>query len=162
MDFDVVQEMKTETRRLLLDADEMGCWEFPPFFHWGTSMEEIDRMVPDLEQMFGHKLDVDRNVQDASFLTDVGYLDDRYYDREKRCGSLSYLFSFRFSNFGRLFTVYGSNLDEGTDARTKAAKFIETQGFTFVDADELEEAYDGKNEPFDDKLTWWTRFFDYL
>jgi hypothetical protein len=58
--------------------------------------------------------------------------------------------------------MYGSNLDDGTDTRTKAAKFIETQGFTFVDADDLEETYDGKNEPFENKLTWWTRFFDYL
>lgn len=128
-------------------------------------MEEIDAMLPELERVFGLKLDVDRNVQDASFLTDVGYLDDRYFDREKGGGALSYLFCFRFSNFGKMFTLFGSDLDEGSDTSAKVAtakQYIDSQGFVFVDADELEEIYDGKNEPFDDKLTWWIRFFDYL
>ncbi len=128
-------------------------------------MVEIDEMLPELERFFGAKLDVDRHVQDASFLTDVGYLDDRYYDREKGCGALSYRFSFRFSNFGRLFTLFGSDLDAADDRCEKAmaAKaLIERRGFTFVDAEELDELYDGKNVPFDGKLTWWIRFFDYL
>ena len=128
-------------------------------------MEEIDAMLPELESVFGLKLDVDRNVQDASFITDVGYLDDRYFDREKGSGALSYLFCFRFSNFGKLFTLFGSDLDEGSDTSAKVAtakQYIDSQGFVFVDADELEEIYDGKNEPFDGKLTWWIRFFDYL
>jgi hypothetical protein len=157
--------MKAETKRILLEADEKGHWEFPPNSAQGTSMEEIDAMLPDLERVLGVKLDVDRNVQDASFLTDVGYLDDRSYDREKGCGALCYLFSFRFSNFGRMFTLFGSCLDDGGGTFIKAMaarRYIEAEGFTFVDADELEEFYDGKNEPFDNKLTWWTRFFDYL
>lgn len=157
--------MKPETKRILLSADEKGHWEFPPRSAVGTTMEEIDAMLPELESVFGLKLDVDRNVQDASFITDVGYLDDRYFDREKGSGALSYLFCFRFSNFGKLFTLFGSDLDEGSDTSAKVAtakQYIDSQGFVFVDADELEEIYDGKNEPFDGKLTWWIRFFDYL
>ncbi|MCH7227165.1 hypothetical protein [Haloferula sp. A504] len=157
--------MNPETKRILLEADEQGHWEFPPSSAPGTAIKEIDAMLPELERILGIKLDVDRNVQDASFLTDVGYLDDRYYDRQKGVGALSYLFSFRFSNFGRMFTLFGSDLDDGGGTKTNvmaAKRYIEDRGFTFVDADELEELYDGKNEPFDNKLTWWVRFFDYL
>ena len=152
---------------ILTAADRLNEWEFPSDDNvnlWPL----VDPLVSELEAIIGHKLDVDRNIQDASFMTDVGLLDDRYYDRASRTGAICYVFSFRFSNFGRLFTLHGGEWKRKFDELNlgQCVELIQSCGFVYVAADDLDAAYDGINgadNPISGApLTWWTRFFDYI
>ena len=156
--------MKEEIHRYLLSVDEKGFWEFPQSGRWDVPFEEVVSIKPDLEKITGVFLDIDKNVQDASFLTDLGLLDDRYYDREKGCGAISYLFSIRFSNFGRMFTVFGSDWPENKSKYSleEAIKYLEERKYKYIPENELHEPYDGINKPFEPDLSWWVRYFDYL
>ena len=68
-------------------------------------MKLIQEFKKEFESVFKFELDIDKNVQDASFTADLGLLNDKFYDRKTGTGSLRYIFSFRFSNFGNLFTI---------------------------------------------------------
>jgi hypothetical protein len=159
--------MNPSTHDALVSADRLSEWEFP------SDVEEdlwsrVESLVSGIEAIVGRKLDVDRNVQDASFLTDVGLLDERYYDRKSGTGAISYVFSFRFSNFGRLFTLHGTEWKQrfDEDKLGDALDFIRSHGFVYVASDELDSPYDGVNGPNSpvsvSPVTWWTRFFDYI
>lgn len=156
--------MKKEIHDFLLSVDEKDNWEFPKNGRWDLPFEEVQSIKPEIESLVGKTLDIDKNVQDASFLTDLGLLDDRHYDREKGVGSLSYLFAIRFSNFGRMFTIWGSEWPTNKDQYNldSVLRLLESKGFKYIPADELGELYDGVNKPFEPMLTWWIRYFDYL
>lgn len=156
--------MRPETHHLLLSADAKNNWEYPKGFRWDKRMKLIQEFKSEFESVFKQVLDIDKSVQDASFTTDLGLLDDHYYDRKTRTGSLVYIFSFRFSNFGNLFTVLnepGSNEKYYNEILICKNRLTDS-GFIFIDALELDETYDGINEPYEKGLTWWTRYFDYL
>lgn len=159
--------MDKTTRQILNSADRLGEWEFPSDDKdhlWPI----VDSLVCKIESMTGYELDVDRNVQDASFMTDVGLLDKRYYNRATGTGVIYYIFSFRFSNFGRLFTLHGSEWEERFEelALGRCIDLIREHGFVYVAADALDAHYDGINgvdNPIcGSPLTWWIRFFDYI
>lgn len=159
--------MDRTTQEILTAADRLDEWESPSndtIDLWPL----IDSLVPEIEALTGCKLDVDRNVQDASFLTDVGRLDDRYYDRTTNSGAIYYVFSFRFSNFGRMFTLHGGEWLQRFDEFKlgECIDLIRSRGFVYVPAVDLESAYDGVNgadNPISGSpLTWWIRFFDYI
>jgi hypothetical protein len=159
--------MDKDTHDILVDADRLNEWEFP-----SDSIDDlwadIEALLPMLESITCRKLDVDRNVQDASFLTDIGLLSDRYYDRKKRAGVIYYMFSFRFSNFGRLFTLHGGESGERYQEfhLSECIDLIKSRGFVYIRADDLDSPYDGINgsdNPISGSpLTWWIRFFDYI
>ena len=103
--------MDRAVRNILIAADRLGEWEFPSDIK-ESLWPAVDALLAELESITGYELDIDRNVQDASFLTDIGLLDSRYYDRAKRSGAIYFIFSFRFSNFGRLFTLHGGEWEQ--------------------------------------------------
>ena len=159
--------MDASTRAILIKSDRLGQWEFPSDADgdiWGM----IESLLPSVESVVGRSLDLDRNVQDASFLTDIGLLDDRYYDRKRGVGCIRYVCAFRFSNFGRMFTLHGEQWRHVFDKYRlgEAIELIRSNGFVYVPADQLEAPYDGvnsSNNPIDgSSLTWWIRFFDYI
>lgn len=156
--------MRPEIHNILVSADEKGNWEYPRKFRWDKRMKLIQEFKKDFESVFKFELDIDKNVQDASFTTDLGLLDDKFYDRKTGTGSLIYIFSFRFSNFGNLFTIL--NMPDTTGEYYKeiltCKKILNDLGFIFIDSSELDVIYDGLNEPYENGLTWWTRYFDYL
>lgn len=157
--------MRKATHEILLAADRLNEWEFPSD-DTDDPWPEIESLAAALKSVVGCALDVDRNVQDASFLTDVGLLDDRRYDRKTGTGVISYIFSFRFSNFGSLFTLHGTEWEQRFEEFRlgDSLDLIRSRGFVYVPADELVAAYDGVNSnPIDGApLTWWIRFFDYI
>lgn len=159
--------MDRATHEILTMADRLDEWEFPS----GDNVDlwpVINSLVAELETITGYYLDVDRNVQDASFMTDVGLLDDRYYNRAAGTGALYYIFSFRFSNFGRLFTLHGGEWEQRYEEFRlgRCIDAIRLRGFVYVAADALDSPYDGVNgtdNPISGSpLTWWIRFFDYI
>ena len=156
--------MRKELHDLLISADEKGQWEFPKNFRWDKRMKNLQEVKVEFETIFGFELDIDKNVQDASFTSDIGLLDDSFYDRKTGTGALRYIFSFRFSNFGNLYTVKGVNNPKNVykDKIDKCNQILGEKGFVFIDGSEVDEEYDGLNKPFEEGLTWWTRYFDYL
>jgi hypothetical protein len=161
--------MDQTVRDILTAADRLGEWEFPSDGDgYKTLWADLDAIVPQLETLVGFSLDVDRNVQDASFLTDVGLLDSRYYDRKSGTGAICYVFSFRFSNFSRLFTLHGVEWESRFDELRlgECRELLERHNFTYVPADALDCDYSGVNGPGNpicgSQLTWWIRFFDYI
>lgn len=159
--------MDETTREILNSADRLGEWEFP-----SDDKEDLwpilDSLASELESITGYRLDVDRNVQDASFMTDVGLLDDRYYNRALGTGVIYYIFSFRFSNFSRLFTLHGGEWEKRFEELNlgRCIDLIREHGFVYIAADALDSPYDGingANNPIcGSPLTWWIRFFDYI
>jgi hypothetical protein len=156
--------MRPEIHNILISVDEKDNWEYPKKFRWDKRMKLIQEFKNDFESVFKIELDIDKNVQDASFTTDLGLLDEKFYDRKTGTGALRYIFSFRFSNFGNLFTIL--NMPDKNDKYyteiLTCRKILENSKFVFIDLSELDELYDGVNEPYENGLTWWTRFFDYL
>lgn len=159
--------MDRAVHEILNAADHLNEWEFPSDDNvdlWPV----IDTLVPELEAVTGLALDVDRNVQDASFMTDIGLLNDRYYNRITGTGAIYYVFAFRFSNFGRLFTLHGGEWQPRFDELNlgRCVELIRSRGFVYIAADDLDSAYDGSNgidNPISGSpLTWWIRFFDYI
>lgn len=156
--------MRPEIHNILISADKKDNWEYPKKFRWDKRMKMVQEFKNDFESVFKIELDIDKNVQDASFTTDLGLFDERFYDRKTRTGSLRYIFSFRFSNFGNLFTILNmpDKKDKYYTEILTCRKILEESEFVFIDSSELDEIYDGVNEPYENGLTWWTRFFDYL
>lgn len=159
--------MKTRIRQILHDADRLGEWEFPSDAA-ENPWPKIREIAADLSRVVGTVLDIDNGVQDASFLTDVGLLDAEYYDRTNKTGALVYIFAFRFSNFGRLFTLHGREWKTRYEEFNLgvSVELISRNGFQYVESDQLNVPYDGINGPNNPicgtQLTWWIRFFDYI
>jgi hypothetical protein len=146
----------------LLQADHIAACEFPPGFNWESEMNRVRVLQPVVETITGRRFEIDENVQDASFFTDLGTY------REKRTpygGTLLHtILRIRFSAFGNLFTVgsvrsENEQLDRVTTQRVIDA--AEDAGLVFVDADDLDCEYTGAN-PHLTGTSWWIRFFDYL
>jgi len=153
-----------EYHEILIQCDQKNHWEFPPSSAIGTDFKELEQIKISLDKIFEITLDFDRNVQDASFMTDIGELNEKYYNRETGTGAIIYKYGFRFSNFGRLYSIVenGKSELEITNKIEKAKKLLKQEGFVFIPKEHLEFEYDGVNEPFEKGLTWWTRYFDYL
>ena len=161
--------MDQAVRDILTAADRLDEWEFPANgYDYDSLWAELDAIAPQLESIVGFTLDVDRNVQDASFLTDVGLLDNRYYNRQLHSGVIHYIFSFRFSNFSRLFTLHGAEWEQRYDELRlgECLRLLRDNNFIYVPADALDSPYDGVNgsdNPISGSpMTWWIRFFDYI
>ncbi|MEM6473291.1 MAG: hypothetical protein AAF802_27265 [Planctomycetota bacterium] len=159
--------MDQSVRDVLTAADRLGEWESPADgYDYDSLWSEIDALVPQVETLVGYSLDVDRNVQDASFLTDVGLLSNRFYDDQSSV--IDYVFSIRFSNFSRLFTIHGKEWQERYDELRlgECIELFTEHKFKYIPSDVLHVPYDGVNgadHPIaDSPLTWWIRFFDYL
>ena len=157
--------MQKQLHDFLLSVDEKDNWEFPQNSKYDVTFVEVESLKVELESIVGKKLDIDNNLQDASFMTDVGILDEKHYDRKTGTGAIIHLFAIRFSNFGRMFTVHGSEfLSHKVEYNLeKAIIFLERKNFKYIPAEELDVPYDGINKHHGyDGLTWWVRYFDYI
>jgi len=151
--------MNDTIHALLVSVDEVDAWERPHNFDYDGFWKELDALQPLIEQLLSEPLTYDRNVQDASFFTSLC--------SEPRMQSEKYLQSdwcIRFSNFGRFFTLIGAVVDDPTrqDQQQKLIALLELKGFRYLPEEDLSSPYDGVNPPYEDGLTWWIRYFDYL
>jgi len=149
--------MNTELHAFLKSCDVKDAWEYPPGADWEKAIAEVERLKPELERILGINLRLDKNVQDASFFADLGLL----IQEPSPTGViyLSYQVCFRFSWFAKMFTIFGSKWEQFDTSGANA--FLKENGFTYIPSSELDTPYDGVNEPFEEGLTWWTRYFDY-
>ena len=148
----------------LKSVDVEGHWEYPPDMSYVCTFENLNRLKEKLEKLASFSLDIDENVQDASFITDIGILNENYYDRKSRSGAIVYHFAFRFSNFGNMFTLILSE-DFGVEEKynlKECTSYLISCGLKYIPASELHVDYDGLNKPHKKGFTWWVRYFDYL
>jgi hypothetical protein len=150
--------------RTLILADEENQWEVSSVISMITVLDDIKHLKTEMDSLFATNLDIDLDVQDASFFTDIGLLDDKHYNRETRNGALIYKYHFRFSNFGKLYTII-NNCPEDTTLTKKielTKQLLSTHKFCFIPVEILNTTYNGKNKlPYKD-FTWWHRYFDYV
>lgn len=149
--------MRPETMRILREADDPVDVEGESREGGEEAWRNVRALVPALEAILGKRLELDENVQDASFMTDIALREEtapRVWDA---------LVAVRFSNFGRLYTVWTSypswRIAPETVERIIGA--VRAAGFVYVEAEELQEPYTGRN-PALEGSTWWIRFFDYV
>ena len=159
--------MDSALHSLLLDRDNASGFEVPdedwrafPYQELANSVERIrERLLGEAGVSFTR----DGNVQDASFHDElrVQVQQSGTIDRSVAAGPD---FAIRFSNFGRLFTIWsGPTNDPGRYPTTLVLDIVREEGWTYVPAEQLDEVYDGLNERLrDGRTTWWIRFFDYL
>jgi hypothetical protein len=159
--------MDEATHRLLVAADDAdgaevpaGDWRAFPYQALAKSVSEVQRA---LEKELGLRLVRDGNVQDASFHDEIRVLHPEFGWRREG-GHLVSDLAIRFSNFGRLYTIFTNLAGIPGEIPIGVLKEIVTRhGWTYVAPEPLEELYDGIHPGFrDGKTTWWIRFFDYL
>ena len=121
-------------------------------------MTRVRALVPALEAIVGQALTVDKDVQDASFFTDVACHREVSLPGAGRV--LTPILSVRFSCFGDLFTVTSAE-DVSPSVLDQVIARVAGAGFVHVPASDLSEPYTGRHPSFQ-ATTWWIRFFDYL
>ena len=150
--------MNAELHQLLIKNDIRGEWEYPPDANWSRELSRVRDVIPALESVLRSSLQLDDAIQDAPFFADIGVLEEQ----PTASGAIHqhYRICFRFSWFGGMFTIWGDNTaDYNTN---EAVRVLSDRGYTFIPASELDEPYDGVNEPYRKGLTWWVRYFDWL
>ena len=150
--------MDSATRKLLVSADDPVCGEHPTNLSWEKLNSRIRALQPELERISGQVFIYDP-TQDASFFAD---LSTQRFDSSSSVIRL--IVALRFSNFADLFTLW-SVCHEGEELSSEIiAELIQAttrSGFHLVNADDLDETYDGCHPGFAG-TTWRDRFFDYL
>lgn len=150
--------MKEETLTKLHSADNQTEWESPFGFNWDEAISRVRRLKPEIEQLVGRPFEIDENVQDASFFTDLSL-----HTPSAKPNFIDTVLAVRFSAFGNLFTVWSACSSEQLPPSVveQVIKTTENHGFIYVNADELNEPYTGQHEGFK-TMSWWIRFFDYI
>ncbi|MEQ3691411.1 MAG: hypothetical protein ABNG98_07870 [Flavobacterium sp.] len=153
--------LKTETKQILFEFDEIGSYETPSDFDYDKLVFEIEKFKTELETIFGIKFNIDYQIQDASFVCDI-IISEKLLIKN----SSEYRHSIRFSNFGKLVTVNGID-----NLNLKSLQIIQRElknyNFIFLEPDEIDVEYDGKFENFKtiysgNTPSWFVRYFDYL
>ncbi len=149
--------MKPETLRILMDADDPVDDEGTSKAEGAETWRRVCALVPPLEAILGKRLELDENVQDASFMTDIALR------AEAAPRAWEVLAGVRFSNFGMLFAVWTSYPSWRIAPETveRIIQAVRAAGLVYVAEEELSEPYTGKNGAFTGS-TWWDRFFDYV
>lgn len=153
--------MKTETRQILLEFDEVGSFETPTDFDYDNLILQIEKLKAELEAIFSTEFRIDDQVQDASFICDLIIPNKLLIEIIS-----GYRYSIRFSNFGKLVTINGiENLN--SDNIEMLRKILKNHKFIFIEPNEIDAHYDGKFESFkaiysERVPTWFERYFDYL
>jgi len=150
--------MTPETKQLLCQYDEQGAFEFPSGFDY-ADLERRAKMVYEDIRKCGIQAGFEGAVynQDASFSIDIPL-----HSFERREATALFQPSVRFSNFGNLATIKW--IDQIPDAtRIEIRESLDTHGFNYVCAGELDCDYDGvMTDKKDVFRTWWIRYFDWL
>jgi len=152
--------VNAEKLKLLELADHVTACEFPLGFNYRTSTKQVEDIKPKLDAIAGEPFELDLNVQDASFFTELHILEPANYG----VNMYYYVLGIRFSSFGNFFTVWSNSISEKIDISKIAEIISETEaaGFVFIDAETLEQKYTGKNRHLANLDNWRLRYFDYL
>lgn len=153
--------MDAEKLKLLELADHETACEFPPGFDYRVSLKRVEELQPKLNAIVGKTFQLDLNVQDASFFTELAIFEPSGYG----VNAYHYVLGVRFSGFGNFFTVWSNSLSEKIDEAKIAEVIAETEaaGFVYIDGETLERKYTGKNKYLAGNIeNWWSRYFDYL
>lgn len=142
-------------QEILNANDNQVFWEFPPDFDCKREEAAFRRFAKELESVLCLRFDIETGakIQDASFhsqITIVHSEDDHTL--------------LRFSNFGRLATVYGLNDGEQvpTDLLKAIVHLLGEHGYVYIPPSELEVRY---TKPAGLEIgihDWFYRFFEYL
>jgi hypothetical protein len=156
------QKMDPKTHEILHSADDARGAEVPggdrATFPWQELADSIRSVQRSLERELGLAFQNDGQVQDAS------YHDDLYIPCPNSRHRHPEEIVLRFSNFGRLYTVF-SGLPQipQTYPVDNIREIVERHGWQHAPHGALDEPYDGVNDLFrDGETTWWIRFFDFL
>lgn len=150
--------MKDGFRKLLIEADEPGCYEFPSNFDY-DSLERSARIVEtEIFKKLGEKTKFEgaAHNQDASFSIAIIFEGRQTLDNGMICQP-----SIRFSNFGRLASISSPIPFSESDYRT-IVDIVEAAGFHYIPDDALDSPYDGIMAGDKSLPTWWVRYFDWL
>lgn len=151
---------------ILALADDSDGFEVPnndwSNFPWKELQRDVSAIHEEIEQNLGVNLQRDNSVQDASFFEELRVLNPSSY-LSKGVIRLIPDIAIRFSNFGRLYTIYSATESLADYPVEGMRTIIDSHGWHFVSLTDLEKPYDGKNIKLREaKITWWVRFFDYL
>jgi hypothetical protein len=158
--------MDDKLKNLLLNIDNVENCESPSNFNYINAINKVKSIKSKLEKLLGQKLEVDDCVQDASFFTDLYVLEESQKNKRKTEGSYALLYDFtiRFSSFGNLVTIFSHTISQLEEKfpLNEIIQTLQNNGYTYVNADALDEPYDGVNKYIGQNDTWWIRYFDYL
>jgi hypothetical protein len=151
--------MNPNVHRILLDADDPENAEFSPGFDYNRALEKVLEAKGALEALYGREFTLDRNVQDATYFASLTLEKSEEIPLPHSAVVIGVL----FSSFGNLVTVTGNAKTGGLSYSllSETVSRLESLGFCFVDAKNLDEPYDGPNPAFHG-ASWRHRFFDYL
>jgi len=158
--------VKAATKVLLESVDDAEGFECPgndwANLPWKDYKADISSIQKELELEVDLRLDADGSVQDASFFEELRILNPSSYC-SARVIQLIPDFALRFSNFGKLFTMYSDTGSLLAFPVEQVRLLVEGHGWRYVAAEELTSPYDGKNAALRNaKISWWIRFFDYI
>lgn len=141
--------------------DDPEHLEFPAEGTDGVSFAEVESLLPELSLITGLSLQIDYNVQDASFLTDLAaYEEVLNTEHGSSATVLIPSICLRFSNFGRMVAIYSGRPEHflREPMLHRLIAFLDGRRFVYV-PDELLGDQDPRPRIFD---SWQIRFFDYL
>ena len=150
-------------KRLLEADDESGfyCpWEGSSTNPLREMSESITRIRDEIQNQLGLNLEIDGNVQDASFHEELRVLNPASY-LSGRVTAIICDLGIRFSNFGRLYTIFSATESLEKYPVDGIKGIVDKEGWFFVDPYELEATYYGKNKRMHG-VSWWISYFDYL
>lgn len=120
--------MNPAIHEILVKNDFVGEWWDGPT---DVDFRQLEGLKPQIEEIVSRELDIDPHVEDATYLTDIGLLDERYYDRKTGTGGGVFRFALRFSCLGRMFTVHGTEWRERSTEWNigRVISFLQGRGF---------------------------------
>ena len=154
--------MDAKTHQLLFEVVDPLGFEVPGNdwrrFPHDELRQSVLQVHAALQRELGVALQRDGQVQDASFHDELSTL----YEIGPRQYGVD--LGIRFSNFGRLFTVYTTRETFAPDYDLLAIiSIVERHGWRHIPYTALDAPYNGVNAKLcDGKTTWWVRYFDYL
>ncbi|MBC7806911.1 MAG: hypothetical protein H7145_12260 [Akkermansiaceae bacterium] len=152
----IIQEQMRQWLREADDSEELDC---PATFDYEAAIREVEFIKPRLERIVGRELQIDRDVQDASFFTDLGWI-----QLSDKSPTWNTIFAVRFSTFGKLTTIWSVCPDDqkvSQNVMVRVTKELLASGYRHVDKPLLCERYDGRH-PLSANANWFNRFFDYI
>ena len=148
--------------KILIEADDETGIEAPAdgMRPWDEMHGSVTRIRDKIRDRLGLELEVDGNVQDASYHEELRVLAPESYVSEQ-VTAFVYDLGIRFSNFGRLYTIFGATGALKKYPVEEIKGIVYEEGWFFVDPADLQATYYGKNKRLHG-ISWWDRFFDYV
>jgi hypothetical protein len=148
--------------QLLLSNDSPTDWEYPQGFDWDAAWRDVRQFLPAAEALIGQPLQVDDQVQDASYFAELFVFEEGAV--RPPVTAMVFKIAIRFSSFGRMATIHTNSAlsDLGRYPVERLAALLEEYGFVYIPAEALAEPYDGVMPDVPADFTWWFRFFDYM